>query len=1386
MPFLDGSTPEKTPQVTGIDPQAYVPPELNITSDAGDVARDFLRYENTVGSFARHMGERWSLYYAQRSGWAPIDDDDYDPFEDGDVLALVNDRPEVAQAFSQSSSRYESGLIRRRIADEDAARETMANAGAGGVATMLAMGLIDPVNLLPVGTGFRALQTGRIAKGALEGGTAGLAAGGVSEAVLQSTQTTRTAEESIANMAASTVLSAVLGGGLGLVSSKARDPMAAALAREMQDAHAAFVGELQGGGGSGGAAAARATTMGDETRVPTGVRAERAGELPVVGNPMGRLSASPSIEARRVARDLTETAYRYQGDTKGIASPQAVETRVKTHEGPLASALGMIDDAFSVHRFGQKVFAAKTRAGFQDITGQRSPQKLTHQQFMERVGYAMRRDDVDTIPEVAAAAKIAREVVERLKNLAIKHDQLPPDIDVKTAWSYLTRVYNTEKIKAQRPQFEAIAYEWLGGLRESAKERVEQVNSWAKLRDKARENIPRVEAELKKQADLDIPELRQKGAEARKLANQLRREMRVREDRVAALKRRLATAQRRQVRVTDRLPETHELVQDLENARTAKEPQRIIERVREMGGLKDAGGELKARGFKPIKTRNGKPIKSKDWRIEIIDPEATAADARGLDQVARQMAEEDGFLPRKVDTDGAVEDPHIDDLLDALDQDAHGSPVYAEFGKEAELVARWRDAENFKAELERQEISIDWANERIAAELGLIEDYVPNTPGARARFREAGFYERRVSDDLASEQKSLDEALQKLIKAETDARDKLAVAGRLRERRDALLRERSASKRQAEKFTKLVDSERELQVLSDADLRDVARQITDKVLGHENAGAMDIDGTANLRGSLLERSFTIPDVRIEPYLESNIETVLRKYTRQMGADVELAATFGRPDMMDQFDEIRQAYGKVRDSLTAPRKDADGKIVNPEPDEKALAALDRRMKNDIEDLATIRDIIRGTYGVPKDPEQMMVRGFRVARGLNYLRLMGGATLASLADPGAIVMSHGMSRVFGKPGMKAFVASLKATRQGMGLGGKGHAAADEVRRSGTAGDLVLDTRARNLAEIGDDWGRGSKFERGLQWAQNKFGLANALSIWTSFWKQFDGVVAQTRILEAAERLADGKATKSETEYLSWLGIDYDMATRLNKQQGAHATIEPGYRTANTLRWNDPEAVQALRAALVKDVDTSVVTPGAGDRPSWTRTEWGKTIAQFKSFSLSAMARTTARGLQQRDIATVQGMTMMVVLGMLQYYIRTRDEDIDWENPAVWIKEGVDRSGVTGWIFEAMNTQEKILGGLGINAAIGSPSARYASRNATGAILGPTFGVGEDAIRLLSNIGKGEWSAADTHRIRKLLPAQNLMYLRWMFDQLEEGVNETFGVPDRRQKFKRRNDY
>ena len=62
----------------------------------------------------------------------------------------------------------------------------------------------------------------------------------------------------------------------------------------------------------------------------------------------------------------------------------------------------------------------------------------------------------------------------------------------------------------------------------------------------------------------------------------------------------------------------------------------------------------------------------------------------------------------------------------------------------------------------------------------------------------------------------------------------------------------------------------------------------------------------------------------------------------------------------------------------------------------------------------------------------------------------------------------------------------------------------------------------------------------------------------------------------------------------------------------------------------------------------------------------------------------------------------------------------------------------------------------------------------LVGPTLGYLEDRPNF-----SGEWTASDTHRLRKMLPYQNLFYIRQLLDKVEEETNNALGVPQRRKQ-------
>ena len=178
-----------------------------------------------------------------------------------------------------------------------------------------------------------------------------------------------------------------------------------------------------------------------------------------------------------------------------------------------------------------------------------------------------------------------------------------------------------------------------------------------------------------------------------------------------------------------------------------------------------------------------------------------------------------------------------------------------------------------------------------------------------------------------------------------------------------------------------------------------------------------------------------------------------------------------------------------------------------------------------------------------------------------------------------------------------------------------------------------------------------------------------------------------------------------------------------------------------------------------------------------ELGKVVGQFRSFAFAAVQRVLIRGLQQRDMATANGAAMMLAMGMGIYYLKTKIAEREVaDNPATWVAEGIDRSGMLGWLMDVHNITEKATRGVvGINNLTGGPMmSRYAVRNAVGSLLGPTFGFGEEVFKVTGAAAAGELKRSDLRAIRRLAPWQNLFYLRAILNNLQDEIAEEVTVP------------
>jgi hypothetical protein len=617
----------------------------------------------------------------------------------------------------------------------------------------------------------------------------------------------------------------------------------------------------------------------------------------------------------------------------------------------------------------------------------------------------------------------------------------------------------------------------------------------------------------------------------------------------------------------------------------------------------------------------------------------------------------------------------------------------------------------------------------------------------RAKLREAEFAVRRVEERLQKQRESAGVASKAYDDARLDAEFHGERINEIRFLSEAAEERLKRAHRMVDRYEARMEAERGLGLSEDGEIRAIAEEIVAKLLG-QAPGRTSYDVTANMRGPMRERTLNIPDELIEDYLENDVERVARIYTRTMAADVELARAFGRPDMSETIEGLKASY----EPIMASTKDGPGQA-------KLKTSIDR----DVRDLEAMRDRIRGTYGIPDNPADWKIRAARSLRTINYLRMLGGMTLSAIPDVARPIMVHGLGRVMGD-GLRPLLTNLKAVRL----------AGDEVKLAGTALDMVLDSRAQQLADVFEDFGRYSRVERAITYAGEKMGLASGMSLWNAGMKQFTGLLTQTRTLRA---IVEG-ASPAEARRLAFLGIDQDMGERIAKEFKTHGGKESGVWLANTTDWTDAEAAATYRGALAKEVDIIIATPGQ-EKPLWLSSELGKTIGQFKTFTFSSMSRVMINSLQQRDANALQGFVAAVALGMLAYQVKSAVAGKETsDDPRKWISEGLDQSGTLGWIFEANNVAEKVTRGrAGVNAAMGvAPSSRYADRNIMDTLMGPSVGTVNDAASIVGSASEGKLSRSDLHRARRLLPFQNLFYLRWLFNHAEDEAGDAAGLPEK----------
>jgi hypothetical protein len=561
--------------------------------------------------------------------------------------------------------------------------------------------------------------------------------------------------------------------------------------------------------------------------------------------------------------------------------------------------------------------------------------------------------------------------------------------------------------------------------------------------------------------------------------------------------------------------------------------------------------------------------------------------------------------------------------------------------------------------------------------------------------------------------------------------------------------------------------------LDDEALRDLAQQITNHVIGspegrlpYDMASGGPQEGyhpgaTQPPRGPLASRDFNIPDDMVaDKFLENDVEHVMNAHLRTIVPDVLLAEKFGDTRMTDVFRQIEDEYAAKIDQ-TKNAKDRE--------------KLGKERDNTLRDVAAVRDRIRGVYG--QGTSQAMPNAARVAaavKNYNVLSSMGMATVSSLPDLAGPVFRYGLGTVFGD----AYLPFLKSLMSG---GEFNREALRQFRAMGIAVESEIAARHHSLTDTLDSFHPKSRLERTLQVGADRFQFLNMLGPWTDFGKAATSTVASQEIFRAAKALTEGTATARQVASLGENSITRDLAERIAGQYAESGNVVDGVHLPNTGQWTDKEARRAFEGAVAREADIAIVTPGQ-EKPLWMSNPLLSVLGQFKSFTAAATQRILVANLQRHDAQVMQGMMFSLGLGMMSYKINsTLGGQPTSDNPGDWAKEAMSRGNIFGWLEEGNAMASKISRGqVDMYRMLGSKKelSRYAGRSVMDQLLGPTAGKIEQLQQVAGAAASRDWKESDTKAIHRLTAYGNLFYLRNMFNAIESGANNAFGIPMKQQ--------
>ena len=547
-----------------------------------------------------------------------------------------------------------------------------------------------------------------------------------------------------------------------------------------------------------------------------------------------------------------------------------------------------------------------------------------------------------------------------------------------------------------------------------------------------------------------------------------------------------------------------------------------------------------------------------------------------------------------------------------------------------------------------------------------------------------------------------------------------------------------------------------------SELEASAQQSVDVILGNGKGSdtPLFLHQTYGKTGALKSRHILIDQADMQEWhLQDNSKSV-SSHVNTLVPIISMtrrAKSLGHKSIDKWFDAVEKGIKKDYDAAAEGVAD--------------VTSLDNKQKQAKADVKSGFDMVLGVAGGELSP---LGKGGAVflqnVRGWNYVRLLGMMANAAVVDTGMHVFRNG-------PYAAIHHGLLPALEQLVG-------GAKELKADRHAISFGLETsmgsRVKSImggAAIGDYQGLLTNTTKRITQA---FGNLTFMNVLTDAEQTIATSVSINRTLVTIDKIVAGKkVSQADITRLGQLGIEHKHFHIIAEK--SKGNTHRGTRYAGWTNWDidSVDAANALRqfeVATIQDVNATVVVPGIGSVPKWTRTPWGLTITQFKSFPMAANEKILLSGIQRKgDVDMWMGVAAMLGLGAMTYVtsslIRGEEPDLSFKNLS---REAVDRSGIFGIFMEGHNIAHKA-GILPWNEV-----SRYRSRGILGALLGPTAGAVEEVFAILKRMKQAGFddspiTTKDTEMLLRLMPWQNLGYLYRINRMITEKVSLGLGAED-----------